>query len=55
MDVQRLFGSTGSPSLITLNAGVTTITFQNINASNFPASGNDAAGNGIYIQFQILN
>jgi hypothetical protein len=57
IDVQRQFGSTSSPSLITVNAAVTTLTFSSITNSNFPATGNDngGLGYGLYIQFQILN
>ena len=58
IDVQRQFGvQTGTGAAgISINAGLTTITFTNLTkASNFPANGNDGSGYALYILFQILN
>jgi hypothetical protein len=58
IDVQRQFGvQTGTAAAgISINVGLTTITFTNITkASNFPATANDPSGFALYILFQILN
>jgi hypothetical protein len=40
---------------ITMNASVTTITFNYINKTNFPYTSNDSNGYALYICFNILN
>ena len=40
---------------ITLNASVTTITFNYINKTNFPYTSNDSNGYALYICFNIIN
>ena len=58
INVQRQFGvQTGTAAAaMTVNGGVTTLTFTNITkASNFPATANDSQGYALYIVFQILN
>jgi collagen type VII alpha len=58
INVQRQFGvQTGTAAAyVTINSGVTTLTFTNISrASNFPATANDTQGYALYIVFQIMN
>ena len=57
INVQRQFGvQTGTAAAgITVNSGVTTLTFTNVTKVNFPYTSNDTQGFALYIVFQILN
>ena len=57
INVQRQFGvQTGTAAAaMTINGGVTTLTFTNITKTNFPYTSNDSQGFAMYIVFQILN
>jgi len=57
INVQRQFGvQTGTAAAgVTVNGGVTTLTFTNVTKTNFPYTTNDANGYAMYIAFIILN
>ena len=57
IDIQRQFGTNSgiASAGITLNTGVTTLTFANMTKSNFPYTINDSLGYAMYVIFQILN
>jgi len=57
INCQRQLGAQSgvAAASITLNAAVTTITFNYINKTNFPYTSNDSNGYALYICFNILN
>ena len=57
INCQRQFGLQGgiAASYITMNSGITSITFNYINKNNFPYTANDANGYALYICFNIIN
>ena len=57
INVQRQFGvQTGTAAAqMTVNGGVTTLTFINMTKANFPYTDNDSEGFAMYIVFQIMN
>jgi hypothetical protein len=57
INVQRQFGvQTGTAAAqMTVNGGVTTLTFINMTKVNFPYTENDSQGFAMYIVFQIIN
>mgnify|MGYP000491558974 CR=1 FL=1 len=57
INCQRQMGvQTGtSAGYVTINTGVTSITFNYINKVNFPYTSNDGNGFALYIYLQIIN
>jgi len=57
VNCQRQLGAQSgvAAASITMNASVTTITFNYINKTNFPYTSNDSNGYALYICFNILN
>lgn len=57
LNCQRQLGAQSgvAAASITMNASVTTITFNYINKTNFPYTSNDSNGYALYIGFNILN
>jgi len=57
INCQRQLGAQSgvAAASITMNASVTTITFNYINKTNFPYTSNDSNGYALYICFNILN
>lgn len=57
VNCQRQLGAQSgvAAASITLNASVTTITFNYINKTNFPYTSNDSNGYALYICFNIVN
>ena len=57
INCQRQLGAQSgvAAASITMNAAVTTITFNYINKTNFPYTSNDSNGYALYICFNILN
>jgi len=57
LNCQRQLGAQSgvAAASITINASVTTITFNYINKTNFPYTSNDSNGYALYICFNILN
>jgi hypothetical protein len=57
VNCQRQLGAQSgvAAASITLNASVTTITFNYINKTNFPYTSNDSNGYALYICFNIIN
>jgi hypothetical protein len=57
INCQRQLGAQSgvAAASITMNAAVTTITFNYINKTNFPYTSNDSAGYALYICFNIIN
>jgi len=57
VNCQRQLGAQSgvAAASITINASVTTITFNYINKTNFPYTSNDSSGYALYICFNILN
>jgi len=57
INCQRQLGAQSgvAAASITINASVTTITFNYINKTNFPYTSNDSNGYALYICFNILN
>jgi hypothetical protein len=57
INCQRQLGAQSgvAAASITMNASVTTITFNYINKTNFPYTSNDSAGYALYICFNIIN
>jgi len=57
INCQRQLGAQSgvAAAYITMNAAVTTITFNYINKTNFPYTSNDSIGYALYICFNIIN
>ena len=57
INCQRQMGvQTGTAAgVVTVNSGVTTLTFNQINKTNFPYTANDGNGYALYIYLQIIN
>jgi hypothetical protein len=57
LNCQRQLGAQSgvAAASITMNASVTTLTFNYINKTNFPYTSNDSNGYALYIGFNILN